>query len=117
MSRRSSRALRALRLLPVSSLSPPAASAASASAAATTAASSILAVGAGGLNANARLEAKLTFRDDHLANLQALADDDFVFHALANRDRALIDRRIIVHHKDELAILSRLYGLARNDDR
>src|SRR3974377_1040376 len=79
--------------------------------------SSSPAVGAASLDLRPVLQAQLTFRDDGLAGPQALHDDDIVADAQAGRDRLLIDRAIALDHEDKLAVLPRLHGLVRQDER
>ena len=62
-------------------------------------------------DASARLEAQLSFSDDGFADLQTLFHHDIVGHALPRGDRALLDRGIVLHDENVLAILSGLHGL------
>ena len=59
----------------------------------------------------------MSFRDDRFARTQAFRDDHVLIRALRARDRALLDRRILLHDEHVLTILAGLDRLRRDHDR
>src|SRR6476620_1436180 len=70
-----------------------------------------------GLDASPGLEPQLSFGDDRLSGIQPLADDDVFVDPLTNRDGALLDGGVGLHHEHELPVLSGLHRLVRHDSR
>src|SRR5439155_25879060 len=64
-----------------------------------------------------RFEPELSLGDDGFARGHSLINDDVFADPLTDRDRALLDGRILFDDEDELAVLAGLHRLRGHDRR